>query len=64
MLREALASFRRRPGYDDLTRLDHVVLSGQRFEFLATALKQSPKHIWYGLQLKKSKPSGNLLRNS
>ncbi|KPC22685.1 Uncharacterized protein AC496_1605 [Pseudomonas savastanoi pv. glycinea] len=39
-------------------------MSGQRFEFLATALKQSPKHIWYGLQLKKSKPSGNLLRNS
>lgn len=46
MLREALASFRRRPGYDDPTRVDHVALSSLGFKYLGTVLEQSPRHIW------------------
>lgn len=47
ILEDALGCFGRRPGLDDLTRLDHVALSDLGFKRLTEALACHSRQAWH-----------------
>ncbi|MCS5514898.1 hypothetical protein NWF32_03215 [Pseudomonas qingdaonensis] len=49
LLQEAIGSFKRRPGLDDLTRLHRVTVTQLGFETLGQALASHPQKAWYVL---------------
>ncbi|WP_288442198.1 hypothetical protein [uncultured Pseudomonas sp.] len=47
LLQDGLGNFKRRPGFDDLTRLDRAALCPLGFELLGVALAHASRRIWH-----------------